>query len=233
MRMDRYKDFDEKANLLEQEREPVLSRQKKNQDMYTDVYMNNTFVDINNIFQKDEEDVKETEEVINEEEKYEEKSYDINDYLMKAHEMHKDRADNLKRNLDEKFEEQEDEIRKLIKNIDEKDDIVDIFNDLRGDNEDTLIGGKLKTDEFDTSIYEALMEEVLDLKKGNNALDKALGDETFLNLEKQEDERLDHTFEKIIESDNKSLRKVKKLPLIVFSITLLILIIVIFVIILK
>ena len=231
MRMDRYKDFDEKTKLQEEEKEEVLSRQEKNQDMYTDVYMNNTFVDINNIFPKDEEDVKEKKEVIYKEEKYEEKSYDVNDYLKKAHEMHKD--DNLKRNLDEKFEEQEDQIRKLIKNIDEKDNIEDIFNDLRGDNEDTLIGGKLKTDEFDSSIYEALMEDVLDLKKENTILDKALGDETFLNLEKQEDERLEHTFERIIESDNKNARKIKRLPVIVFSITLVVLIIVVIIIFLK
>ena len=231
MRMDRYKDFDEKTKLQEEEKEEVLSRQEKNQDMYTDVYMNNTFVDINNIFPKDEEDVKEKKEVIYKEEKYEEKSYDVNDYLKKAHEMHKD--DNLKRNLDEKFEEQEDQIRKLIKNIDEKDNIEDIFNDLRGDNEDTLIGGKLKTDEFDSSIYEALMEDVLDLKKENTILDKALGDETFLNLEKQEDERLEHTFERIIESDKKNARKIKRLPVIVFSITLVVLIIVVIIIFLK
>ena len=70
MRMDRYKDFDEKTKLQEEEKEEVLSRQEKNQDMYTDVYMNNTFVDINNIFPKDEEDVKEKKEVIYKEEKY-------------------------------------------------------------------------------------------------------------------------------------------------------------------
>lgn len=234
MRMDRYKDFDEQQELEEEESEKVLSRQQKNHDMYTDVYMNNTFVDINSIFKDEEESEEEKkEEVEYHKETYEEKSYSINDYLKKAHEIHKDKEDNLKRNLDDTFIREDSEIRKLIKDIDEKDDIDNIFNDLKGDNEDTLIGGKLKTDEFDESIYQALMEDVLDLKKEDTMLNKALSDKTVLDLQKQEDEKIDHTFEKIIERDNKKVYKTKKLPIIVFSCTLIILIIVIIIIILS
>ncbi len=231
MRMDRYKDFDDKNRLDEEENDKVLSREIKNQDMYKDVYMNNTYVDINKYFNDDEEEnIDEEKEYTFHEEIYEEKSYDVGDYLKKAHETH--RIDDAKRNLEDKeFIDGEDEIRKLIADIEEKELNDDIFGDLRGDNEDTMIGGKIKTDEFNASIYESLMED--DNEDNNIVLEHELGEETVYNLEKEEESKIDHTFEKILDSDKKKNHKIKKLPLIIFLITLIILIIVILIIIFK
>lgn len=223
MRMDKYNDnFEEEKQELS---ESVLSRQAKNQEMYREVYMNSSYVDINNLFEEKEEEI--VPEEISPPISFEEKVYDVNDFLKKAHERHTD--DEALRNLDdEKFLEREYEIRKLIADIEEKD--VDFLSELRGDDEDTLIDGKLKTDEFDTSVYESLQES-----RQNNEetfLEKALGDETVLNLEEMEDNKLDHTFQRIMESDQKATKKIKKLPIIVFSVLLFILICVIVIIIL-
>ena len=233
MRMDRYKEFDEREELKDEEQE-VLSREVKNQDMYKDVYMNNTFIDVDNLFNSDttntENEVEETTDY--KKEVYEEKSYDVNEYLKKAHEMHT--FDDAKRNLeDQDFVKQEDEIKKLIADIEEKEQEEDFFSDLRGDNEDTMIEAKINTDDFDTSIYKNLIDDGEEPSKANVALSHGLGDETVHNLELKEDEKLDHTFEKIIESDKQISRQIKKLPLIIFLITLSMLIIVILIILLK
>ena len=227
-RMDRYDDIEEKEEI--QEETPLLSRVDKNQIIYDDAYLNSKVVDINSVI--DGEDIvpkKQDNTVLYQAESYEEKSYDVNDYLSKAHENKKE--DNLKRDIDDTaFREQEDEIRKLIASIDEKEDSEDFFSNLKGDNEDTMIGAKFKTDEFDDSIYETLKgEKFFD---GNTILDHALGDNTVLNLEKEEDEKIDHTFEKIFKEDSVSRKNNKKLPVIILSITIVILIIVIIIILL-
>lgn len=225
-RVDKFNDeYNEEEKTISQE-EVVLSRVNKHQKMYDELYMNNSIVDINNVlsYEKNEgkEEVKEEEPT--QKEVYEEKSYSVNDYLNKAHE--KVSPDNAKRDINnQEFKEQEDEIRKLIDSINEKDENEDFFKDLKGDNEDTMIGAKFKTDEFNDSIYENLkMEKLLD---GNTILDHALSDNTVLNLEKEEDNKLDHTFEEILKSDNRIRNKSKKLPIVIFSITLFILIVVI------
>ena len=233
-RMERYEDENEKVK----KEEPIntLSREKKNQEMYDKVYLNTSVVDINNIIAQDEEDQKEIEEVANmTTEVYEEKSYDVNDYLKKAHEKHT--GDNAMRDLENsEFREQEDEIRKLISEIEEKEQSEDIFSDLRGDNEDTLIGGKLQTDEFDTSIYDILKEDEERLKKASNTLlEKALSDETVVRMQLEEEEEADHSFEDIEDQDDerKKKRKAKKLPIIIFAISLVVLIVVILLIVFK
>ena len=226
MRMDKYSD----STVDSTNEVPVLSRQAKNKDMYNEIYMNSSYVDINSVLENEEK--KETPiiedapvEIIEEE-----KSYDVNDFLKKAHEKYQE--DDAMRNLDDKkFIEREDEIRKLIADIDDKD--IDFFSDLRGDNEDTLIEGKLGTDEFDESIYLSLIEQEIRKKEENTILNNALGEDTVLNMKKIEEEKLDHTFEKIVESDRKVTRKFKKLPVIVFSVTLFILLCIIIIIVLK
>lgn len=227
MRMDKYSDNIEK----ETKEEPVLSRQLKNKDMYNEIYMNNSYVDdINSVLIEGEEKKKIVVEDYQDEIVPEEKTYNINDFLKKAHEKYTE--DNSMRNLDdEKFVEREDEIRKLIANIDDKD--IDFFSDLRGDNEDTLIGAKLKTDEFDESVYFSLIEQEIRKKEETTLLENALSADTVLKMNKIEDEKLDHTFEKIVESDQKASHKNQKLPVIVFSLALFVLICVIIIIILK
>lgn len=230
MRMDKYKET-KKENLENEEK--TLSREVKNKDLYKDVYLNNTFVDVNNFLatKDNEEEPQKKEEVIEAEEVYEEKSYDVNDYLKKAHENHV--LDNANHNLENtNFRALEGEIKKLIANIEEKEASEDIFSDLKGDNEDTMIEGVHKTDEFNTDIYKVLVEDE-EYYKSTVILDKALGDETVSDLSVQEDDKLEHTFEKIYETDKIMSKKMKKLPIIVFCSMLLLLIIVIIIIIIK
>lgn len=231
-RVDRYNE--EYVNTDgKQTNEAPLSRVSRHQNMYDEMYMNSTLVDINNVLSEEDshEDVKEVnnDEVIYEPEVYEEKSYSVNEYLEKAHE--RTDPDNAKRDINNKeFKEQEDEIRRLIDSINEKEENEDFFKDLKGDNEDTLVGAKMKTDDFNNSIYEALKEKTIDEE---TILDHVLSDKTVVNLEQEEDEKLDHTFEEIIKSDNKIRRKRKQLPIIIFSITLFILVVVVLIVILR
>ena len=227
-RVDRYND-DTNENI---KKDIPLSRVLKHQNMYDEIYMNTTLVDINNILpeEEDRDPISEIKkEVETEPEVYEEKSYSVNEYLEKAHERND--PDNAKRDINSvEFKEQEDEIRKLIDSINEKEESEDFFKDLKGDNEDTLVGAKMKTDDFNNSIYEALKEKTFD---GATVLDRVLGDETVLNLEKEEEKKLDHTFEEILKSDNRMRNKRKQLPIIIFSITLFILIVVVLIVVLK
>ncbi len=225
-RMDKYID-DEYENETPQE-EAVLSRVNKNQVMYDDVYFNRTKVDVDGVIESMElvdDHVEPQETVVSE--TYEQKSYSINDYLEKAHENKS--PDNLKRDIDDTdFREGEDEIRRLIASIDEKEVDEDFFKDLKGENEDTLIGAKFKTDEFNESIYETLKGDSLVNEK--SILEHVLGDKTVLDLEKEEDEKIDHTFEEIMRLDEDSRKKKKKLPIIIFCSLLVVLIIVVVVI---
>ena len=212
-RMDKYT-TDEYEEMPQEE--AVLSRVNKNQVMYDDVYFNRTRVDINSVIDGDDV-VKplEKEDILPEEEKYEEKSYSVREYLEKAHENKS--PDNLKRDIDDTaFKEQEDEIRRLIASINEKEENEDFFKDLKGDDEDTTIGAKFKTDEFNDTIYETLKNEnVID---ENSILDHVLSDKTVLNLEKDEENKIDHTFEKILLEDKEMRKKKKVLPLVIFCI---------------
>ena len=227
-RMDKYVD-DEFENETPEDETVVLSRVNKNQVMYDDVYFNRTKTDIDGVIDSVgiEEKIEEPRSI--EIEKYEQKSYSVNEYLEKAHENKS--PDDAKRDIDDTaFREQEDEIRKLIASIDEKEMNEDFFKDLKGENEDTLIGGKLKTDEFDDSIYEAL--KTGKLGSDNTILDRVLGEETVLNIEKEEDEKIDHTFERIMLEDDEFHKKKSKLPLIIFCVLLFTLILVVIIILL-
>ena len=226
--MERYEEENEEADVEVN----VLSRERRNQDIYNNAYLNSSVVDISNILplmDDEEKDIikedKEIEPII-----YEEKSYDVNEYLKKAHEKYT--TDDAKRDLDQEFQNQEDEIRKLISAIDEKEDIEDIFDDLRGENEDTMIGGKLKTDDFDTNIYEILKEDEERIKLGNTVLKQAISDETLMKAQLKEEEMRDHSFDGI-EDQSDNPKKRKKLPIIIFVVSLLILIGVVLYILLK
>ncbi len=225
-RMDRY--TDEEIEETPQE-EVVLSRVNRNQVMYDDVYFNRTRVDINNIIEGEEEEkapVKEEDPI---EETYEAKSYNVNEYLEKAHENKS--PDNYKREIDDTaFREQEDEIRKLIDSINEREENEDFFKDLKGDDGSTTIGAKFKTDEFNDTIYNNLKEEnVID---DNSVLTKALGDKTVIDMKQEEDDKIDHTFEKIMIEDEEIDKKKNALPIIIFCILLFTLFLVIAVILL-
>ena len=219
-RMDKYTDEEQENETSE---EVVLSRVSKNQIMYDDVYFNRTVVDINSVIEG--EDIKEeVKEDVIPTETYEKKSYSINEYLEKAHENKS--PDNLKRDIDDTaFKEQEDEIRRLIASINEKEEEEDFFKDLKGDDEDTLVEAKLKTDDFNDSIYESLKND--NMIDEDSVLDHVLSDETVVDLENSEDDTINHTFEKIMLEDRKAERKSNKLPIIIFCTVLAILVIVV------
>lgn len=227
-RMDKY--TDEEYENETSTKEVVLSRVSKNQVMYDDVYFNRTRVDIDSVIEgKELETTKEEVIVPSEEEIYEAKSYSVKDYLEKAHENKS--PDNLKREInDPAFKEQEDEIRKLIASINEKEENEDFFKDLKGDDEDTTVGARFKTDEFNDTIYDNLKND--NVTEENAILNHALGDKTVLDLKKEEDDKIDHTFEKIMIEDEEIRKKTNTLPIIIFCILLFTLVLVVAIIVL-
>lgn len=197
-RMDKYEESNETSE--------VISRQAKNQDMYKDVYLNNTFVDYGEL----KEAINKKETVVEEEIVtviYEEKNYNVNDYLKKAHENKI--SDNVMRSLDNtdcevnKVKDKEDEISKLIDSIEKKEKESDFFSELLPDDENTII-----TD----PVPEEKLDNVID--------DEALYNYAMANPNIEEKE-----FQDILEE--KSLSKKNKLPLIIFFITLFLLVAVI------
>ena len=226
MRMDKYNDsvtneeIEEELHVEKNE----FSRTEKNDRIYKESYMNSSIIDINgvsNIFDEDE-----PVEVIEEEipkEIYIKKNYDIDDYIEKAQENKEN--DNLMRSLVDtdndvnKVSEKKDEISKLIEKIEEKEQQEDFFHDLMPDDSDTVITDPVINDTLDTPIDET-------------RLDTLIGDDTFYNYAKEQEikQQEDESFRDIIEPKHKM---PKKLPLIIFGATLVILVIIIIILIIK
>ena len=221
-RMDKY--IDEELEIETPQEEVVLSRVNKNQVMYDDVYFNRTRVDLDGVIESTEATVVDEPKVETPRETYQQKSYSVNEYIEKARENKS--PDNLKRDIDDTaFKEQEDEIRRLIASIDEKEENEDFFKDLKGDDDSTTVGARYKTDEFNDSIYETIKnEKSIDDK---SILNHVLGDETVVNMKKEEDEKIDHTFEKIMIEDEEMSKKKNALPIVIFCILLFTLILVV------
>lgn len=214
MRMDRYKDVDISK---EEDKDTNYSRVNKNQNVYQDIYMNNSYISIDDLFDEKKDtpdDVEEKKDYID----YEEKNYDINEYLSKARERFQ--PDDEKRNLDEEFLKGEDEISKLISSIDEKNQEEDFFGNLISDNSDTMIDGQLTKDEIlETTSYE---EYTFDTTTNSIQLSKVLGDETMVNLALEEEKNNEGFSD--IEKNNISLKSKRKLAIIIFVLSLLLLI---------
>lgn len=153
MRMDRY---EENNNQIENK----TTRTNKNQELYTDVYLNNVYVDINNLKEVMEENddnlvenVKLSRDIKIVNNTYEEKNYDINSVIEEAIKNKKD--DNIKRSLD--IGSSELEIANLIESIEEnsKDD---------DSNEDSDLLSELLPSE-DNTVVLAPVEEKIDVDK--------------------------------------------------------------------
>ena len=156
MRMDRYEEK-EKTNDTKQ------TRTNKNQELYTDVYLNNVYVDINNLKEVmerenyDENNNQETLKIVKEplsvNNSYQEKNYDILSIIDEAIKNKKD--DNLKRNLD-------------IENINslEIDSIIESINESQKEEEKELKNDNLLTDlmpnDDNTTVIAPLEEPILD-----------------------------------------------------------------------
>ncbi len=226
MRMDRY----EEVNNENEKEEKVLSRIEKNHNMYNDVYNNSSYVDFNNVLNVDE--VKEELDEVNEETfenelvEYDEKNYNINDYIEKARENYHPDSDIRSLNNQE-FIEVEDEISNLIEEIDKKDDDEEFFSDLMGENEDTMVEGQLIKEE-DVTYKKIFSTEFFE---DEAKLEKALGSETMTEL-KLEEEGISNTFQDILGNEGFSNKKKRNIAIVFFSITLFILIVVIILVIL-
>jgi len=182
MRMDRYEDLLYENNLKQ-------TRTTKNQELYTDVYLNNVYVDIKDLkdvvktSEDEKEEVKLVKEDIGNNYTYEDKVYDINILLEEAIKNKKD--DNLKRSLDKRVDDLD--LRNLIESInenqkqkeiiEEKEQNDNLLTDLLPENNDTL-----------TTI--PLAEPVLD-KEDLNTLalkEKLLSEELNEYLKEEKDE---------------------------------------------
>ena len=227
MRMDRYDDEIKTKNYVEKS---PLSRTERHQKMYDTAYDNRSLVDLNNYLDEDndsdtsENEIEKTKEVIT----YEEKNYDINEYLKKAHERITPDLNN------QDFLSGEDEIAKLIASIDEQKESDDFFGDLIGEDEDTMVEGQMIEENFTKTTYdEFYANEVLDKENDNNTkLEKALSDKTISKLELDE-ENTNDAFMDILKTHGISKKRKRYLAITIFSVTLFMLIIVILIIIFK
>lgn len=233
MRMDRYED-----NLTKENNDDTLqlSRLERNKQMYDNAYDSSKVVDIKDYLS--DKEVHDDYESNNDEPEiitvFEEKNYDVEEYLKKAHNNAK--PDKNIRNLDNKeFKDQEDEISKLIASIDDQKENDEFFGDLLGEDEDTIIEGQLTKEEITTTTYEEFYENEFNEKKkleiDSTKLEKALGEETMAKLELDEEE-INNTFQDIYKVRRISKRRKKLLAITIFSVTLFALIMVIIIIIL-
>lgn len=203
-RMDKYEE-----NNNEQ-----YSRTLKNEDLYKDVYLNNTLIDLNKIMDDEVfENIEKEDSVEITEYHYEEKEYDLKKFLNDKREerIH----DNLPRSLDESIMQDEDEISKLISKIEQKEKEADLFNDLLPDNEDTTI-----LEAQDDHLNNFVSEEAIN----NFVMHKEL-DETNSFMD------IDET--KVLAKKKKKKLKGKKGPLIILGISFLILLTLIIYLIIK
>jgi len=199
--------------------EPIdtsLSRTKKNEDLYKDVYLNNKMVDINNIMNDDIQlENKEVETVMEIETlKYTEKNYDINKYLQEKRLMRI--KDNLPRSLDEEIQKSDDEISQLISKIEQKEKDEDLFKELMPDDNNTTIIG------VDNELTNFVSNDAIDNYVMNKELDETNSfmdlDDTKIMKPKKEEKK-------------KKKEKNKELPLIIFcSISLVLIGIIVYVI---
>jgi len=231
MRMDKYKDesLDEEPVVEEETSHDEFSRTEKNNRMYHETYLNSSVIDVSkgvsSIFGDSDEEILVEEEIPKE--IYIEKNYDVDDYIEKAHANKEN--DNLMRSLVDtdydvnKVNEKQDEISKLIEKIEEKEQQEDFFSDLLPDeNSNTAITDPIFEE---TSLDSDTIEET--------KLETLIGDETFMNFAKAEEEKKqeDESFKDIIEP---KVKLPKKLPLIAFIVSaVILLIVVILIIVLK
>ncbi len=218
MRMDKYKEETDEVEVPSNDIQDEYSRTEKNNRIYHESYSNSSVIDISkgvsNLFREDEEEVLVEEEIPKE--IYIAKNYDVDDYIAKAHENKEN--DNLMRSLVDtdydvnKVNEKQDEISKLIEKIEEKEQQEEFFSDLMPDNNS------------DTVVTDPIMLD--------DRLDTLIGDETFINYAKEQEEKQEEeeSFKDILEKKH---HLPKKLPLFIFIGLVIVLIVVIILIIIK
>ncbi len=215
MRMDRYEEDNIDASKK--------SRTDKNQELYTDVYLNNAYVDISEINEfvneddKEEIDIKKKIELDTNNYTYQEKIYDINELI---HEAIENNNDNLKRSL-----EQTTEIDNIIKTINE--------NQIKNENNKELLSDLLPDSDTST-IIKPLDNAITDTKIVDTSVihKDEMSNEMVEEIEKDDDLNKIHKYEKYnydkeeIDSSLANETKIgKKKIFIIIGIVLLILVI--------
>lgn len=217
MRMDRYEN-------IENNNETKQTRTNKNQELYTDVYLNNVYVDINSL--KDvvksdvEEKVEETKPVNSIKEvnyNYEDKNYDINSLIEEVIKNKKD--DKLKRSLDIGVNNLE--IDSLIESINENQN-----KEQKNDKENEILLSDLLPSDDNTKVIPPLTEPILDTK---------LIDKNILEKEDEEESRdLEDSSMQDIQSDTSFVEeKNSKLKVILIIIFILIVVLIVAFILIK
>lgn len=197
------------------------SRTRKNEDLYKDVYLNNTLIDFNKIVTLEDEIINGEQEPVIEFKtiNYTEKEYNLNKYLEEKRALHQ--KDNRPRSLNEEIKKSDDEINELVSKIEQKEKEEDLFNDLMPDDDNTtIIGANNELNSFvsDTIIDNYVMNK--DMDETNSFMDL---DETKIIEEKKEKKK---------QRKNK-IKKNNDLPIIIFCSLALILVGVIIYIVVK
>ena len=201
MRMDRY-DYNEEVN------ENLKTRTNKNQELYTDDYMNNVCVDINNLkhFMQEDNDLKENEnlKLIKENKlvdvKYEDKIYNINTLIEEALASKKD--DNLKRSIDTKVDDLE--INNLIESI----------NENKKENEKEVNDGllvDLMPSDNNTAVIPPLETPILEDSYQENKINKDEKEEEKELVNDDEKQELDKNLNSVDDDKNSHILEENKL----------------------
>ncbi len=144
MRMDRYED-ENKSN------DESKTRITKNQDLYTDVYLNNMYVDIDKLTdvvrgEEETEEIKKVKEInLSQYSNYEDKEYDI---VKLINEAINNKEEGSKSNFD--FNSNEEEIKNIVSSINEK-----VQEEEKSHEDDELMADLMATHE-NTDILPAL-----------------------------------------------------------------------------
>ncbi len=189
MRMDRYNETDTSNEMLK-------TRTNKNQELYTDVYMNNVYVDINNLknVMKEEDEEKPVDLKLVKENKvvdytYEDKIYNINTLIEEAI---KNGQDNLKRSIDTKVDDME--IDSLIESINENKETEKKPND--------LLLADLMPSSDNTSVIPPLDEPILETSSNSFAEIEEKADD-LENKANLEEEKIEEELEEVKEEEQK------------------------------
>lgn len=213
MRMDRYED--DNLDALKK------SRTDKNQELYTDVYLNNAYVnisEINEISKEDSEEEKikkelDSKKIEIEPYTYEEKNYDINSIITEAI---KNNSDNLKRSLEETTE-----IESIIKSINE--------NQIKKEKEENLLENLLP-DSNTTSIIKPLDEAIVNTDNIDTSIihKDEMSDDMLktLEIENKVESSKEHDYYDTDDSFKNETKSSKKIIFIIISIIILICIII-------
>lgn len=204
MRMDRY----EEDNIDISKK----SRTDKNQELYTDVYLNNAYVDIEEINEVvNDKDKIEERKVIDDSEMitytYEDKNYDI---VSLVNEAIKNNEDNLKRSL-EKTTEIENIIKTINENQLEKEKEDNLLSNLLPDNDTTTVLEPLNTLITDTKMIDT---SVIHKDEMSNEILESLDDEVKKekkiekDIEKEEDKESDLEVDESLKDETKTNKKI-------------------------